>query len=117
MDLVKFIRECEEKNKMYLFYKLKQWTKLRDEVLKDSHNECYDCKQKGKITLGTEEEPLEVHHINFVKIRPDLALSRYYVDNNGIEHPNLVALCHRCHDKRHGRFGPSSNSFVNEEKW
>lgn len=116
-DLVKFIRKCEEENKMYLFYKLKPWIRLRDEVLYESHNECYDCKQKGIITLGTDEEPLEVHHINFVRVRPDLALSKYYVDIDGTLKPNLVALCHKCHDRRHNRFGPSSKNFINEEKW
>lgn len=117
MDLIRFIRDCEQKNKMYRFYKLKPWIKLRDEVLKESHNECYDCKNQGIITLGTDEEPLEVHHINFVKIRPDLALSKFYVDIDGMLKPNLVALCHRCHDKRHGRFGTSSTNYINEEKW
>ena len=117
MDLVQFIRDCEAKDKMYRFYKLKSWIRLRDEVLYESHNECYDCKQRGILTLGTEEEPLEVHHVNFVRDRPDLALSKFYVDRFGIVHPNLVALCHKCHDKRHERFGPSSKHFINEERW
>ena len=117
MDLIKFIRDCESKNKMYRFYKLKPWIKLRDEVLKESHNECYDCKQQGILTLGTDEEPLEVHHINFVRVRPDLALSKFFVDIDGQLKPNLVALCHKCHDRRHGRFGPSLNGFINEETW
>ena len=117
MDLVSFIRDCEAKDRMYRFYKWKPLIRLRDEVLRESHNECYDCKQKGILTLGTNEEPLEVHHINFVKVRPDLALSKFFVDTDGKLKPNLVALCHKCHDKRHGRFGPSSNSYINDEKW
>lgn len=118
MDLIKFIRDCESKNQMYKFYKLKSWIELREEVLKESHNECYDCKLKGILTLGTDDDPLEVHHINFVRNRPDLALSKYYVDKNGITQPNLVALCHKCHDKRHSRFGnASSTKYVNEERW
>ena len=117
MDLVSFIRNCESKNQIYKFYKLKAWIRLRDEVLRETHNECYDCKQNGILTLGTEEEPLEVHHINFVRVRPDLALSKFYIDEQGIKKPNLVALCHKCHDKRHERFGNSSNVYTNEERW
>ncbi len=98
-------------------YKLKEWRELRDIVLKESHNECYDCKQLGIITLGTDEEPLEVHHINFVRVRPDLFLSKFFIDKDGKIKPNLVALCHKCHDKRHNRFSSSSNDFINDERW
>lgn len=117
MDLVAFIRKCERERKMDKVYKLKPWRILRDEVLKESHNECYDCKQVGKITLGTEEEPLEVHHVNFVRIRPDLFLSKYFVDIDGTLKRNLIALCHKCHDKRHDRFKTSSNEFISDERW
>lgn len=117
MDLVKFIRKCENENKMYRFYQLKSWQKLRDEVLTESHNECYDCRNKGILTLGTEEQPLEVHHINFVRVRPDLALSKFFIDIDGIKKPNLVALCHCCHDRRHNRFGKFNDKFSDDERW
>lgn len=118
MDLVSFIRKCEKENTMYKFYKLKSWIRLRDNILLESHNECYDCKQNGILTIGTKENPLEVHHVNFVRVRPELALSKYYLDSDGKLKLNLVALCHKCHDKRHSRFGNNiKRGFINEEKW
>ena len=118
MNLVEFIRQCEKENKIYRFYHLPEWISLRREVLFESHNECYDCKLKGILTVGTDEEPLEVHHVNFVKVRPELALSKFYVDKNGALKPNLVALCHNCHDKRHNRFNDKvKEKFKDDERW
>lgn len=84
--------------------------RLASEVLKEQHNECQECLNKGILTKADT-----VHHVNYVKDRPDLALSKYYIDDDGQEQKNLIAICKRCHNVVHKRFG--YKEFINEEKW
>ena len=49
------------------------------------------CKSKGKVTVGTKDNPLEVHHIKHLNKYPMLAL----------DSKNLVSLCGKCHNKEH----------------
>jgi 5-methylcytosine-specific restriction endonuclease McrA len=79
------------------FYNSRSWRAKRRAVLAASRNECYDCKERGRYSRASE-----VHHANAVGVRPDLALSDTYMDSDGTERRQLVALCRSCHKKRHG---------------
>ena len=80
--------------------------------MRANHGECEWCRAVGKLSKAET-----VHHIKEVKSFPELALSMTYKDKDG-EHKQLVALCHSCHDKAHGRFcGPKPKKRLNEEKW
>ena len=114
-----WIRQLIREDKIYLFYKSDDWLELRDEVMKDAHYECQHCLKNG-IYKRAEM----VHHINEVRKRPDLALTREFIDaitNEKII--NLIALCNSCHEKEHpDRFGNyrmqrGIERFTNEEKW
>ena len=119
-DLVAYINRLIQEDKLYKFYKSREWRQLRQEVLDDEHNECVNCREKyGRITAA-----VTVHHVNHVKDRPDLALSRYYTDINGEQQPNLVALCGRCHNEVHPEKIHKANNKknkkkekINDEKW
>lgn len=108
----KDIQRLIEEGKLYRFYKSKEWMKLREKILKENHNECAWCKEKGKISKAEQ-----VHHVQYVKKHPELALSEYYT-YKGKRYRNLIPLCHDCHDKAHGRMRhkPKAKQ-INEERW
>lgn len=110
-DTAEWIRELIRENKLYQFYKSREWLSLREQVICEAHNECVMCRQKGIIRRVDE-----VHHVQYVRSHPELALSRTY-RYHGLEFPNLLPLCHRCHDEIHGRFGNRKKKQVNEERW
>ena len=102
------------------FYNSGAWKQKRGDILERDHNECQDCRQRlenaakeGKILTGWERKiwPAEaVHHLKELKEHPEL----------GLDDDNLISLCSRCHNLRHGR---NPNKFVKrkkrltEEKW
>ena len=45
-ELTAWIRELIQENKLYQFYKSKEWLELRQQVVREAHNECAKCKQK-----------------------------------------------------------------------
>lgn len=96
LQLVKWIKELIEEDKLYRFYKSRQWLELRADILHKHHYECYDCRKRGRITKAQT-----VHHVQHVKDRPDLALSEYTTDDNGKRIVNLIPLCNACHNKHH----------------
>jgi len=65
------------------------WRRCREDALRRDKYMCQTCLKKGRITLYTDEAPLEVHHIISRKERPDLSL----------ELSNLISLCHDCHEE------------------
>lgn len=105
------IKALIAEDKLYKFYKSKEWKKLRNKILKENHNECEWCREKGKISKAET-----VHHMQYVKNHPDLALSEYYF-YRGKRYKNLVALCHDCHDRVHERMKYKKTKRVNEERW
>ena len=114
-----WIRQLIKDDELWKFYKTDDWLELRDDVMRDAHNECQHCLLKG-IYKHAEM----VHHINEVRKRPDLALTREFIDpitNKKII--NLVALCNSCHELEHpDRFGDyrkrhGIERFTNEERW
>lgn len=109
---VKDIQQLIKEGKLYRFYKSKEWIELREKILKENHYECVWCKEKGKISKAEQ-----VHHVQYVKKHPELALSEYYT-YKGKQYRNLIPLCHDCHDKAHGRMRhkPKTKQ-INEERW
>jgi len=99
-DLVRWIRKLISVNKIVLFYKNKHWKHLRAEVLSDQRGECKMCKDKGLFEPATM-----VHHIKYVRERPELALTK----------SNLMALCSNCHYLIHHTIEQKKQ--INEEKW
>lgn len=62
------------------YLKTNHWKKTRAEALRLGHYRCYDC---GSTTH------LQVHHLTYVR--------------RGHERQSdLVVLCNKCHEKRHG---------------
>lgn len=108
---IKFVKWCIE-NDIHKFYTWSKWIAVRAEVLSEDKYECQDCKSKGRYTKATT-----VHHINFVKRYPELALEKSY-EYNGVIKKNMISLCHDCHEKRHNyRKEINSDKFFNEERW
>lgn len=112
--LASWIRSLIRAGKVYLFYQTEEWKELRLQVLEDNHYECQRCKKLGKYTKA-----VCVHHVNEVRIRPDLALSKFYTDNKGQQQKQLVPLCNECHNIEHDKLGQwqKKDKFVNEERW
>ena len=72
------------------FYVTPEWRRLSAAVLADDHRNCQICRRPNSATL--------VHHVRHVKQFPALALSRFYVDADGIEQRNLISVCRACHE-------------------
>lgn len=99
------------------FYKGAAWRALRAQILARYHGECVDCLAKSPAIYTPATC---VHHEAHVDTYPGWALSETYIDSKGIEHANLVPLCHECHDIRHGRWQGHTHDTsrdVTEERW
>lgn len=68
------------------FYGLALWTEKRNEIMTRDRCLCQDCLARGVITPAAV-----VHHIQYLDVRPDLAL----------DDSNLISLCKFCHKVRH----------------
>lgn len=75
------------------FYESKYWRRLRKEVLKADKNECQVCKSKGFYAKANT-----VHHVNYVRLHPELALEKFYKSDDGEVKRNLISVCHLCHE-------------------
>lgn len=120
MVTAEWIRELINKDELWRFYKSKEWIKLKNQILKENHHECSECKRHGIITRHDGDRLLStVHHVCHVREHPELALSRTYKDySTGKTELNLIPVCKSCHNKLH----PEKNKkraehFSNEEKW
>lgn len=108
----RWITKLINEDRLHEFYVSKQWRKLRKEVLEEQKHECQDCKKKGFYTEGNH-----VHHEQYVRNHPRLALSKTYTFK-GEEKLNLIVLCHDCHEKRHGYRKPKVDEKpLTEERW
>lgn len=124
-DLVGYINKLIEKDELWRFYKSKEWITLRDNVLMEQHNECQKCKDRGIIkrydtdSKGKKKLITTVHHERHVRDYPELALSKYYIDENGIKRRQLNTICKACHNNEHPekQIRNKSEKFVNEERW
>lgn len=100
--LARWIPQLASAGRLDKFYHTPEFQTLRREVLEAAHGECEDCRAKvpSQITPATM-----VHHDKPVRQYPRLALARTWVDDQGRRHKQLWALCHDCHERRHGRCG------------
>lgn len=115
ISLVSYINKLIAENRLEEFYWTDDWKEQRQEVLEELHFECQECLKFGKYTRADC-----VHHVNEVRHRPELALSKYYIDRNGIKKRQLVPLCNSCHNKEHPEKGLKKGKkerFTNEELW
>lgn len=114
MKMAKWIRQLIRDGKVEQFYQTKEWKELRLEVLEEHYYECQECIKFGRYTRATC-----VHHVNELKDRPDLALSRYYVDHAGVRHKQLLPLCNKCHNIVHDKLRSfvEGKRFTNIERW
>ena len=114
IPLSKYIRQLISRDQVAKFYLSDDWKELREDVLETFHYECQECLKKGRYTKADC-----VHHINEVRHRPDLALSRYYVDDKGQQQYNLIPLCNTCHNLIHDKLGnwQRKDKFTNTEMW
>lgn len=109
ISLATWIRRLIKEGRLYRFYKCDEWLELKYRVMEDAHYECEDCAAKGRYTRA-----YCVHHDQEVRQRPELALSRNWIDAQGNVHKNLWALCYECHERRHGRMYAGSNGRKHE---
>ena len=101
------------KDEAFLFYVSKEWRRLRKQILRDDKAECFHCRAKGFYSKANT-----VHHINYLRIHPELALSRMYVDDEGITKRNLICVCRECHETVcHPERLRKAKEQLNEEKW
>lgn len=114
IPLAKYIRWLIKEGKLERFYWTEDWKELREEVKRELHNECQECLKKGEYTRADC-----VHHVNEVKDRPDLALSKFYTDEKGKQQRNLITLCNGCHNIIHEKLKKhrEQNRFTNVERW
>ena len=93
--LIKWINELANEQKIYRFYQTVEWRRLRAEIMYKHHNECYKCRQYGKITKADT-----VHHVYHLRDYPEYGLSEY-IYKNGEKIINLIHLCSKCHGEEH----------------
>lgn len=109
-EQIEFVEQCIRDDDAHRFYCRKEWTSVRERVLKMDHYECQKCKSKGKYTRATL-----VHHVHHLKDYPNLALEIYDEDGNR----NLVSLCQSCHEEEHPeeRHKFKASEPLTEERW
>jgi 5-methylcytosine-specific restriction endonuclease McrA len=90
--------DCIRRGDWYGFYKTRTWRTRKAEVLDADRHECQHCKAKGLYARATD-----VHHVNKIRERPDLALEMWRTDTDGTKSRNLISLCRRCHLEADGQ--------------
>lgn len=114
-ELDKWIGKLIAEDKLYKFYKCKEWRQLSEAVMKENNYECQHCKARG-----FHKAARSVHHVQWVRRHPRLALSRTY-EYEGVTYKNLIPLCEDCHNKEHDKsrwmIKREKKGFVNEERW
>ena len=93
-------------------YESKEWRRLRKVVLADDKGECQHCKAKGYYTKANH-----VHHINYVRMHPELALDMFYKDDDGNVKRQLISLCHLCHEHIHEWIVKEKEEPLTQERW
>jgi len=91
-EVGKWVRSLIDKGDLHAFYVSTAWLHLRAEVLEEHKSECQECKKKGLYTKANH-----VHHVQYVRRYPELALSKTYT-YKGKEYNNLIPVCKDCHE-------------------
>lgn len=99
------------------FYVTPEWRSLSADVIQDDRQECQICRKNGKFAGA-----VLVHHVMHVKRHPELALSRFYADADGVRRRNLISVCRACHEtvchpERMRRDAANRPTPVTEERW
>lgn len=121
-NLKEYIQDLIKRKELWRFYKTKEWIQLRDSILEKYNHECQVCRANGIITRydvepdGTRRLIRTVHHVQFVRKHPELALSEYYY-YKGEKKKNLIPVCKACHNKLHPEKQKRKEHFENEERW
>lgn len=105
---------------VHAFYVSKEWKEKKKQIRIRDNNLCQRCLGKWtdgkhpienvKLTRGTKEKPLYVHHIKPMKDHFELAL----------DDDNLISLCFNCHEiveERTGKRFKSKKKYLTQEKW
>lgn len=113
---VEELKQLIADDRLDLFYNSRAWRRLAREVKQAQNNECQRCKVRGRYTPANI-----VHHVQYLRERPDLAYSRYYLDEHGNNQTQLIALCFACHEEVHGRVFKGNTGkhigYTNEEQF
>lgn len=96
------------------FYESKEWRRLRKEVLQEDKHECQIHKANGQYARANH-----VHHVNHLDRHPELALEKYYIDENGKRQRNLISVCKDCHETvcHPERLRWNKKEPLTEERW
>ena len=110
------IAELVERGDEHLFYVSGAWQRKRLEVLEADRWECQVHKARGRYRRAEL-----VHHVLHLRDRPELGLEDLYVDEDGVEHRQLLSVCRECHEtvchpERMRKCG-EGEGFVSEERW
>ncbi|KRL02512.1 HNH endonuclease [Liquorilactobacillus capillatus] len=76
----------ETKREQYNFYRTRQWSHLRQQVLDRDHYLCQYCRAISKLTPNSKT----VDHVVPVEARP----------NSKADINNLAVICRQCHHKK-----------------
>lgn len=121
-NLKQYIEELIAKDELWRFYKSKEWLALKKKVLEKYNYECQECKRNGIVTRydvdaeGKKTLISTVHHVQFVRRHPELALSEWF-EYRGELKRNLIPVCKACHNKLHPEKQKNKRTFFNEERW
>ena len=93
-------------------YESREWRRLRKIVLIADKYECLHCKAKGYYTRANT-----CHHVNYLKLHPELALEKFYKDDDGVTKRNLISICKNCHELIHQWVRKEAPEQLNQERW
>ena len=110
-EVGRWVQSLIDTNNIHAFYVSGEWIRLRADVLQEYKGECQHCKDKGYYTKANT-----VHHVQYVRKHPRLALSKTYI-YEGKERRNLIPLCHNCHEEVHGYRQKKEKKPLTEERW
>lgn len=99
------------------FIQSQAWRRKSREVRAKYKHECQACLERGQYARA-----VLVHHDKPSRTHPELRLSDTWTDKEGVEHPQLIPLCHRCHEEieeaRGNRPGGAEpTGLVTPERW
>ena len=112
LEWLKGLIKDQSPDRLQPFYQSQDWRRLRKEILMLDHHECQICKAKGRIDSANT-----VHHVKPIEYYPELALSKTYIDEAGVEHRQLISVSHLCHDKEHERDEFARPAPLTPERW
>ena len=94
MDTLKDMMEWINSGDVSKFYNSRRWRRLSRQIKADDKNECQICKHKYKRYRRADV----AHHEKHIRRYPNLCMSKYYIDDNGVRKRNIVSVCKECHE-------------------